>query len=153
MFIENEADPSKGWEAAVKELADYLPDLSKRGSGDDISVAGIVDMETIKAEPFLAALQKGKEEAEERRAREKEEREKAIKAAEEARAEEAARRKAAEEEAAAKTANMAEAADQENAKEDDIDIPSSDAHEEQPPELQSETINEQVTDNREQMER
>jgi len=95
MFIENEADPAKGWEAAVKELADYLPDLSKRGSGDDISVAGIVDMEAVKAEPFRAVLQKAKVEADERRAREKDEREKAVETA-------------------------------------DINIPSSDAHKEQP---------------------
>jgi hypothetical protein len=81
MFIENEADPAKGWEAAVKELADYLPDLSKRGSGDDISVAGIVDMEAVKTEPFYTVLQKAKAEADERRAREKNGREKAIKEA------------------------------------------------------------------------
>ena len=102
MFIENKADSDEGWKASVKELADYLPDLSKRGSGDDISVAGIIDMDAVKSEPFCEVLQKAKVEAEERRAREKEEREKAVKAAEAARAEETAR-KVAKEEAAAKT--------------------------------------------------
>jgi hypothetical protein len=85
MFIEGDDDPAKGWGASVRELAEYLPDLSKRGSGDDISVAGIIDMDAVKAEPFREALRKAKAEAEERRAREKEEREKAVKTAEEAR--------------------------------------------------------------------
>jgi hypothetical protein len=96
MFIEDDDDPAKGWEAAVKELADYLPDLSKRGSGDDISVAGIIDMDAIKAAPFRSMLQKAKVEAEERRAKEKEERERAIKAAEEERAKMEEEKKAAE---------------------------------------------------------
>jgi len=110
MFIENDADPSKGWGASEKELADYLPDLSKRGSGDDISVAGIIDMDAVKAAPFRDALQKAKVEAEERRAREKEEREKALKEAEEARAKAAEEKKAAEE-AAAKKAEEKKAAE------------------------------------------
>ena len=103
MFIEDDDDPAKGWEAAVKELADYLPDLSKRGSGDDISVAGIIDMDAVKAEPFRESLRKAKAEAEERRAREKEEKEKALKAAEEERAKMEEEKKAAEEAAAKKT--------------------------------------------------
>jgi len=76
MFTENVTDPSKGWDASVQELADFLPGLSKRGSGDDISVSGIMDMESIQAAPFQAVLQKAKTEAEERRIREQAEREK-----------------------------------------------------------------------------
>jgi hypothetical protein len=109
MFIENEADPAKGWKAAIKELADYLPNLSNRGSGDDISVAGIVDMETVKAEPFCMALQKAKVEAEERRASEQAEREKALKEAEAARVADEARKasvKIAEEKKTAKEAKV-----------------------------------------------
>jgi hypothetical protein len=94
MFIEDDADLARGWEASLKELAEYLPNLSKRGSGDDISVAGIIDMDAVKAERFSGALQKAKTEAEERRARENEEREKAVKAAEEARAKAAEEKKA-----------------------------------------------------------
>ncbi len=100
MFIENDDDPAKGWGTSVRELAAYLPDLSKRGSGDDISVAGIIDMDAVKTEPFREALRKAKAEADERRAREKEEREKAVKEAEEARAKAAEEKKAAEEAAA-----------------------------------------------------
>jgi len=103
MFIEADDDPAKGWEAAVKELAEYLPELSKRGSGDDISVAGIIDMEAVKTELFCGALKKAKDEADKRRAREKEERENAIKVAEAARTEEAAR-KTNEKKVAAKVA-------------------------------------------------
>jgi hypothetical protein len=116
MFIEeDDNDPAKGWASAAKELADYLPDLSKRGSGDDISVAGIIDMDAVKAAPFRSMLQKAKVEAEERRAREKEEREKAIKAAEEARIKAAEEKKAAEEEAAKKSEER-KAAEEEAAK-------------------------------------
>jgi len=111
MFIEYESDPAKGWKTAIKELADYLPDLSKRGSGDDVSVAGIVDMDAVKAESFQDVLQKAKVEAEERRVKEQAEREKAIKAAEAARAEEAAR-KAAKEEADTKTIAVKKAAEE-----------------------------------------
>jgi hypothetical protein len=111
MFIENEADSAKGWNVAVKELADYLPDLSRRGSGDDISVAGIVDMGTVKSETFRGVLSKAKLEAEERRAKEQAEREKAIKEAEMARAEEKDQ-KAAKEEAAAKSAGEKKTASQ-----------------------------------------
>jgi len=102
-FIDNDDDPAKGWKTSVDELANFLPDLSKRGSGDDISVAGIIDMDAVKTDQFRSALQKAKVEAEERRAREKEEREKAIKAAEEAIKEEALR-KASEDEKTVKKA-------------------------------------------------
>ena len=37
-----------GEEKAVKELNDYLPVLSQKGSRDDMSMAGIVDMDEIK---------------------------------------------------------------------------------------------------------
>ena len=36
-----------GNEQAVKELKDYLPKLSEKGSRDDMSIAGIIDMEAI----------------------------------------------------------------------------------------------------------
>jgi len=81
MFAENETDPSKGWNASLKELDEFLPGLSKRGSGDDISVSGILDMDLIKAAPFQAALQKAKAEAEERRVKEQAEREEAARIA------------------------------------------------------------------------
>ena len=37
-----------GEEKALEELGDYLPKLSKKGSRDDMSVAGIIDMDEIK---------------------------------------------------------------------------------------------------------
>lgn len=37
-----------GEEQAVKELAEYLPELSKKASKDDMSMAGIIDMDEIK---------------------------------------------------------------------------------------------------------
>lgn len=37
-----------GNEQAVKELKDYLPKLSEKGSRDDMSIAGIIDMEAIR---------------------------------------------------------------------------------------------------------
>lgn len=37
-----------GEEQAIKELAEYLPDLSKKGSQDDMSMAGIIDMDEIR---------------------------------------------------------------------------------------------------------
>lgn len=37
-----------GEAAAEKELADYLPTLSEKGSRDDMSMAGIIDMDEIK---------------------------------------------------------------------------------------------------------
>ena len=37
-----------GEEQAIKELAEYLPELSKKASKDDMSMAGIIDMDEIK---------------------------------------------------------------------------------------------------------
>lgn len=36
-----------GEEQAIKELADYLPELSRKASQDDMSIAGIIDMDEI----------------------------------------------------------------------------------------------------------
>jgi hypothetical protein len=114
MFTENETAQGKGWDASVKELAEFLPGLSKRGSGDDISVSAIMDMDAIQSAPFQSALQKAKIEADARRAREQAEREeaarKAAEAAEAARkAAEAAEKEAAEKETAEKEAKEAAA--------------------------------------------
>ena len=48
-----------GNEQAVKELKDYLPKLSEKGSRDDMSIAGIIDMEAIQK---ASAIFKKKEE-------------------------------------------------------------------------------------------
>lgn len=48
-----------GEEQAVKELKDYLPKLSEKGSRDDMSIAGIIDMEAIRR---ASAIFKKKEE-------------------------------------------------------------------------------------------
>lgn len=48
-----------GNEQAVKELKDYLPKLSEKGSRDDMSIAGIIDMEAIRR---ASAIFKKKEE-------------------------------------------------------------------------------------------
>lgn len=60
-----------GEAAAEKELADYLPTLSEKGSRDDMSMAGIIDMDEIKdgVEVYnvrrkLQALKKEKEKKE-----------------------------------------------------------------------------------------
>jgi hypothetical protein len=37
-----------GFEGGKQELKDYLPKLTERGSGDDVSISGIVDLEKIK---------------------------------------------------------------------------------------------------------
>jgi hypothetical protein len=37
------ADPVKGFDKGAKELKDYLSRFSERGSGDDISIAGVID--------------------------------------------------------------------------------------------------------------
>ena len=37
-----------GFEGGKQELKDYLPKLTSQGSGDDISISGIVDMDAIK---------------------------------------------------------------------------------------------------------
>lgn len=39
----------EGHETAAKELKDYLPKLSEKASRDDMSMAGIIDMDSIKA--------------------------------------------------------------------------------------------------------
>lgn len=60
-----------GEEKAVKELNDYLPVLSQKGSRDDMSMAGIVDMDEIKCGLLIyndkrqqRALKKKKDESE-----------------------------------------------------------------------------------------
>jgi len=114
MFSENETDPAKGWNASVKELGEFLPGLSKSGSGDDVSVSAIIDADSFKADhPLQAALQKAKTEAAERRVREQKEREEAARiAAEEEKKrqqEKEAKEKAAQAAAAAKAAAAAAA--------------------------------------------
>jgi hypothetical protein len=46
-----------GFGKSVEEIESYLPNLSKRGSGDDVSMAGIVDMATVNLYPELLKLQ------------------------------------------------------------------------------------------------
>ena len=41
------------FESAKKELEDYLPKLSKKGSGDDISIAAVLDMDKISESKIL----------------------------------------------------------------------------------------------------
>lgn len=41
------------FESAKKELEDYLPKLSKKGSGDDISIAAVLDMDKISKSKIL----------------------------------------------------------------------------------------------------
>jgi hypothetical protein len=43
-----EAFAQLGFDKGKKELKEYLPELTKQGSGDDVSISGIVDMERIK---------------------------------------------------------------------------------------------------------
>lgn len=47
-----------GYENTMKELDDYLPKLSAKGSRDDMSVAGIVNMEAIKEGVRIFKLKK-----------------------------------------------------------------------------------------------
>ncbi len=44
------------WEEAKKELQDYLPQLSKKGSGDDVSIAAILDLDSIAEIPLVKKL-------------------------------------------------------------------------------------------------
>jgi hypothetical protein len=41
-----------GLDGGKKELAEFLPVLTAKGSGDDVSISGIVDLEAIKALSF-----------------------------------------------------------------------------------------------------
>ena len=43
----------EGFEKGKQDLAAYLPKLTEKGSGDDISVSGIIDMKAIKNLAFL----------------------------------------------------------------------------------------------------
>ncbi len=47
---------TEGKEITIKELDEYLPKLSEKGSRDDMSIAGIVDTEAIKEIPKLKKL-------------------------------------------------------------------------------------------------
>ena len=38
-----------GMNDAIRQLAEFLPEMTKNGSGDDLSCAGIVDMERLTA--------------------------------------------------------------------------------------------------------
>jgi hypothetical protein len=38
-----------GMTEGVQQLAAFLPEMTRKGSGDDVSVAGIVDLESLKA--------------------------------------------------------------------------------------------------------
>ena len=44
---------SEDEDTALKELEEYLPSLSAQGSGDDMSVAGIIDIDYIREHPEL----------------------------------------------------------------------------------------------------
>lgn len=46
------------FEEAYKELENYIPTLSKHGSGDDISIASILDIENIKELDFIKNFEK-----------------------------------------------------------------------------------------------
>jgi len=78
---------TKDFDAAKGELKDYLPNLSKTGSGDDVSLAAVMDMEAI---PQLKAVTEYDIEKEKARKAEEEQKE--------AEQYEEERRKAAEEE-------------------------------------------------------
>lgn len=57
------------FEDAYEELKNYIPTLSKHGSGDDISIASILDIENIKELDFIKSFEKdllGKETSETR---------------------------------------------------------------------------------------
>jgi hypothetical protein len=48
------ADPEAGFKSGVRQVKEFLPDLSKRGSGDDISIAALIDPDALLAlEPIL----------------------------------------------------------------------------------------------------
>ena len=38
-----------GMTEGEQQLADFLPEMTRKGSGDDVSVAGVVDLEALKA--------------------------------------------------------------------------------------------------------
>lgn len=46
------------FEEAYEELKNYIPTLSKHGSGDDISIASILDIENIKELDFIKSFEK-----------------------------------------------------------------------------------------------
>lgn len=46
------------FEDAYEELKNYIPTLSKHGSGDDISIASILDIENIKELDFIKSFEK-----------------------------------------------------------------------------------------------
>jgi hypothetical protein len=51
---EIKANPKEGFKSGVTQVKEFLPDLSKRGSGDDISIAALIDVEALKElEPTL----------------------------------------------------------------------------------------------------
>ncbi|GHV89609.1 hypothetical protein AGMMS50268_01120 [Spirochaetia bacterium] len=51
---EIKANPREGFKNGAVQVKEFLPDLSKRGSGDDISIAALIDVEALKElEPTL----------------------------------------------------------------------------------------------------
>jgi hypothetical protein len=51
---EIKANPKEGFKSGVTQVKEFLPDLSKRGSGDDISIAAFIDVDALKElEPTL----------------------------------------------------------------------------------------------------
>jgi hypothetical protein len=53
-FDEIKANPKDGFENGKKQVKEFLPDLSKRGSGDDVSIAALIDVDALKMlEPKL----------------------------------------------------------------------------------------------------
>jgi hypothetical protein len=56
-------DPKGGFDEGVRQVREFLPDLSKRGSGDDVSLACLIDFSAVKA---LEAVLRKQIEAEEK---------------------------------------------------------------------------------------
>lgn len=52
---------TEGYEQALSELKDYLPRLSAKGSGDDISMAAILDLDAIAELDIVKSFDKEKE--------------------------------------------------------------------------------------------
>ncbi|GHV03406.1 hypothetical protein FACS189485_06520 [Spirochaetia bacterium] len=54
-FIDEiKANPKDGFENGKKQAKEFLPDLSRRGSGDDVSIAALIDVDALKMlEPIL----------------------------------------------------------------------------------------------------
>jgi hypothetical protein len=57
-----------GFEAGVKQIKEFLPSLSKRGSGDDVAISAIINLEALKEMEGIFRQQAQEEEEEKRRA-------------------------------------------------------------------------------------